>query len=117
MNYDSIATIYVGEINIEQCPEVRYQLLISTDDQYFKERFHSWQLEQHLAARRVLVKVMCTPVTKLVDIETRFILPSEKPGDGSRHISADVVAYTSITGNYSRISIGVLLRNYKLVQR
>jgi hypothetical protein len=46
MNYDSIATICVGGINIEQCPEVRYQLLISTDDHYFKERFHSWQLEQ-----------------------------------------------------------------------
>jgi len=117
MNYNSIATVYVGKMGTQQCQEADYTLVIATDDEGFSRRFHDWQLEQHLAGRSVLVNVLCTPVTMPVDIETRFTLPGKNPGDDVRHVSANVVSFMGETGNYSRIGIGVFLHNYRFVQR
>lgn len=113
MNHDSVAVVCVGGSPERLSTDANHQLLISTSDADFKERFRSWQLEQHLSKRKVRVIVKCFPVKYRVEIETRFNIKFPKTGK-EEEVGADVVARRVGSGNFSNICIGVCHGKYEL---
>jgi hypothetical protein len=82
-------------------------LTLSTETRGYQETLSRWLKDQHTQGRPVDIRLVCAPVKKHVDIETRHF-----DEEGETYHSNVVFIPTIVGANYSNICIGVREMNF-----